>query len=429
MNGVFLRFFMTGAVMTLPMALIMLLRALFPHASRRLFCAVWRLAAIRLIIPFSIFDLAIGGSAPAASSPVTAFSHVDGAIGGAVTAAIDIPAPKTGISILSIIAAVWAYGAALLLILMLIRLVMLKKSLSFATLFRDNVFRSDRISEPIAFGLIKPKIYLPYSVSESGAGYAVLHEKEHLRKRDDISLILFRAIAAVYWFDPFIWAAYAMFRSDIEIACDERATAGMDRNERRDYCTALLNCSAGMSPLTPVAHFGGKRLERRISFIMDRKGNKTLVLVILAALLILTVGCTAAAPITQLSASAGKGDIVSAKPYDYKKLDTSNGLRVLVTKTGNGSWSCYLAPGEGTIMKLEDALAFSSLSAEDAKEMIAALGADPSMVSIHPYRSPLSSYAYKVNDEYYEEISRLFDGKYPVGAEVYLRDFTDLNEN
>ena len=40
-----------------------------------------------------------------------------------------------------------------------------------------------------------------------------------------------------------MWLAYVLLCRDIELACDEKATKDMDKNQRADYCEALLKCS------------------------------------------------------------------------------------------------------------------------------------------------------------------------------------------
>ncbi len=98
------------------------------------------------------------------------------------------------------------------------------------------------------------------------------HEYAHIKRKDYIWKPLGFAILSVYWFNPLCWAAYLLFGRDVELACDEMATASMDTEERADYCQTLLNYNVnrGMRPAVPLA-FGEVGVKKRVKEVLRGK--------------------------------------------------------------------------------------------------------------------------------------------------------------
>ena len=81
----------------------------------------------------------------------------------------------------------------------------------------------------------------------------IRHELAHIRWHDQILKPLYFMVLSFYWYNPFVWAAFFLFSTDIELACDE-AVAGMyDEDQRKQYVQALLSVAGngrGMGLLT-----------------------------------------------------------------------------------------------------------------------------------------------------------------------------------
>lgn len=120
--------------------------------------------------------------------------------------------------------------------------------LILAVLLRDNIYQSEYVTSPFVLGLIRPKIYLPFSLGADTMDHVLAHEQAHIARRDHWWKPLGFALTAVYWFQPLMWVAYLLFCRDIELACDQRVVRTMDPMGRANYSQALLDCSTGRRP-------------------------------------------------------------------------------------------------------------------------------------------------------------------------------------
>ena len=64
----------------------------------------------------------------------------------------------------------WLAGMALLLAYSAVSLLRLRRRLVGAVLLEDNIYLADYIPSPFVMGLLRPKIYLPSTLKEDGAG-------------------------------------------------------------------------------------------------------------------------------------------------------------------------------------------------------------------------------------------------------------------
>jgi beta-lactamase regulating signal transducer with metallopeptidase domain len=120
-----------------------------------------------------------------------------------------------------------------------------KKKISTAVLFRDNIYQSEAVASPFVLGMIRPKIYLPFAMTGSEMLHVIAHEEAHIRRKDHWWKPLGFAILALHWFNPLLWLAYVLLCRDIEMACDEKVVKSLNTEERADYSQALLHCSVG----------------------------------------------------------------------------------------------------------------------------------------------------------------------------------------
>ena len=133
-------------------------------------------------------------------------------------------------------------------------------------------------------GLIHPVIYLSSGLDPESRKVVLCHERVHLQRRDYLWKPLALVICCVHWFNPLVWLAYWLFCRDIETACDQCVVRRLDRNEKKAYSDALLQCSQGrrMVLACPVA-FGEEGVKSRIKAVLQYK--KPAFWVILAAII------------------------------------------------------------------------------------------------------------------------------------------------
>ncbi len=263
---------------------VLLLRLIFKKAPKRITVLLWCIVGLRLVMPFSvesIFSLipssetvskAWDSPRPSLESGITAIDNgVNNYLEGHYFEGVTRPAGHFT-DITTIAAAAWLIGTAALLIYTAVSFFRLKKGLRTAVLLRDNIFQSEKISSPFVFGIIKPKIYLPFGITERNAESVILHEQAHISRRDYLWKPLGFLLLCVHWFNPLMWLAYVLFCRDIEFACDERAIGLLNTDKRADYSEALLNCSAGRHMLFayPPA-FGEVGVKSRVKSVLNYK--------------------------------------------------------------------------------------------------------------------------------------------------------------
>lgn len=190
--------------------------------------------------------------------------------------------------ILNVVAPIWLVGIGLMLIYELFSVLRVRRRVLDAVLLRDNVWQSDRISSSFIFGLFRPRIYVPYDLSEPVLEQVLSHERAHLHRRDHWIKPFAFTLLAVYWYNPLLWVGYILLCRDIEVACDERVVRALDDDSRRQYATALLQCGVERRSIAacPLA-FGEVSIKQRIKSVLNYR--KPLLWVIIASLVICAV--------------------------------------------------------------------------------------------------------------------------------------------
>ena len=107
---------------------------------------------------------------------------------------------------------------------------------------RVKIYMNDYIDSAIVYGILKPKIYMSYSVDYSEIKY--LYEHEYMHIHHIIKLIVSMAVI-VNWFNPLIWMFYKQYMEYIELVCDYDCCKKhrCEENWRCEYAKALLRLS------------------------------------------------------------------------------------------------------------------------------------------------------------------------------------------
>lgn len=135
------------------------------------------------------------------------------------------------------------------------------------------------------------------SVQDRNLSHILAHEYCHAMHRDGFWAFLRCALTAVYWFDPFVWAAAYAARQDSELACDEAAVKLLGEASRFDYGRTLLALleHAGSREKCPGMTFmteGGERSVReRITALSKKSRTRGSVLAAVFAAVVLICGC------------------------------------------------------------------------------------------------------------------------------------------
>lgn len=157
-----------------------------------------------------------------------------------------------------------------------------------------KMYVSDKISTPIVFGLIRPKIILPVNTAEnsneSELRYIITHELVHIKRFDNIIKILWVISLCIYWFNPMIWLGFIISQKDMEMSCDEKVLTLNNEDIRSEYASSLINLAAKQNTLFNggILAFGESNIKSRIKGIMKFKKPKFIIgilsFIILAAI-------------------------------------------------------------------------------------------------------------------------------------------------
>ena len=298
MTDIFLGFLNRSLAAGILILAVVLVRLVFKKAPRWLLCALWALAAVRLVCPVSIESVLslipsaepvqpeiIVSAQPAITSGIPA---VDAIVNPPLAAAFT-PSPAQSANPLQIwtfvAACVWLAGIAALLLYAAVSALRLRLRVRTAVRLEGKVYQSEFVSSPFILGVIRPRIYLPFGLEAGAQAMVLAHERAHLRRGDQLWKPLGYLILTAYWFNPVCWLAYILFCRDIEAACDEKVVRELGEGCKAAYSRALLACSAPKKLITacPLA-FGETGVKSRIKSVLNYK--KPAFWLVLAAVLV-----------------------------------------------------------------------------------------------------------------------------------------------
>jgi len=138
------------------------------------------------------------------------------------------------------------------------------------------VYFTDPLPSACLVGVFRPYIALPLSAAPQDVIHVLTHEICHIRNRDHLWGILRLLCCAIHWFNPLVWIAASMSRTDSELRCDDRVTESMDQEERKSYAGVLVLAAArrnapGLGVLATGMTMTGKRLKTRVATVMQNR--------------------------------------------------------------------------------------------------------------------------------------------------------------
>lgn len=138
---------------------------------------------------------------------------------------------------------------------------------------------SEQVPGPITFGVVRPIVVFPRTVSAMPAHVLeaiACHELLHVRRRDWLHEILEHAVLCVLWFHPAIWLLVARIRLVREQVVDQAAIELTESRER--YVESLLTVArASLFPsMTPASPFLRRHLlKKRVAQILQESTMTT----------------------------------------------------------------------------------------------------------------------------------------------------------
>lgn len=184
-----------------------------------------------------------------------------------------------------IFAVIWVIVSGVLLLYNIVLYFKIINTVRFSIKFKDNIFECDRIIMPFVQGIFRAKIYIPFNLSDDEKSFIIAHEQYHIKRKDNLAIILARLITIIFWFNPMIWLSCTYMKHDMELSCDEAVVKGCNDSERIQYVSALVNFAAKTKSFRIVA-FSSKQpfLKRRVDNIIATKNKSKVFPIILIVL-------------------------------------------------------------------------------------------------------------------------------------------------
>jgi len=386
---------LTSSVLILAIALLR--RLLRGRIDPQIQYALWLLAALRLLVPGSLFTAPVSvlGAAEELQSAITAAfpgepdrplspdgpapalpGPAQGGDGAVVTYSPPVSATHVAVQRISWLDVIWKAGAAAVGAAFLFsnaafyfRLRRRRRRIPAEELpfpCRTPVYAAKPLSSPCLFGLFRPAVYLNEAALEpERLEHILAHELTHLRHGDHLWALLRSVCLFVHWYNPLVWWAAALSRRDCELACDAGAIARLGEAQRLDYGQTLVSMvlpcvsPADLLRASTTMTAGKRTMTERIRLIAKRPRmlKITLAAVALAVcgVVLITFGGTKqadAGPPPEDGVSDGQ---VAADSGDSQPLPAANYIHP------SGMFSLVLPenwPEDVAIVETEDGVSF-----------------------------------------------------------------------
>ena len=319
---------------------IVVVRALAIHRlPKTTFLVLWLIAALRLLLPFSIplpFNIHIGLDIFSGIVQELPSGNISSTLPGENLPSYDVgtSVPNPATEHIATFEILWL--VAVLLLALYFSISYLRSMRKFRMSIPDNtpyiqnwltahqisrplaVRSSDLISSPLTYGILHPVILLPKKLDRNdqvALKYVLTHEYVHIRRFDTITKIFFTAVLCIHWFNPLVWVMYVLANRDMELSCDAWVVRIMGENSRSTYALVLIGAEEARSGISALYnHFSEHIITERIENIMKYKKPALRVIVVSA------VVCAVAA-LCFLTSLGAKADLPNADLF--KQLEDS----------------------------------------------------------------------------------------------------------
>ena len=165
---------------------------------------------------------------------------------------------------------IWLGGMAVMLLYIGIGYRRVAKRVQQAVLLKDNVYLCEFVDSPFVFGVVKPRIYVPYTMTGEMLECVIVHERTHIRRLDHLVRLVAFLLLTIHWFSPFVWMFYLLLCRDMELACDEMVIKQMGMDKKKLYSEALLECSTSSKKNAAyLLAFGETSVKQRVKNILN----------------------------------------------------------------------------------------------------------------------------------------------------------------
>lgn len=287
MEALFLKVVNVSITASWVIAVVLLLRLLLRSVPKKYTCLLWLVVLFRLLCPVSLeaeFSLVpqhtviqpeIVYTTPQINTQSDVMNDIADARVNPIMAEYSAPTPQNSANPLQIYLFIaswlWVLGIVVLCGYTLFSLIRLRRQLREAVLDDEGIYLCDAITSPFVFGVMRPRIYLPYGLSDAERCYVLLHEQSHIARWDFLLKPLFWLAVMVHWLNPLVWVAWHYFSRDLELACDERAIAQLDGSQKQGYSHTLVQLAVQQSKFNCPVAFGNNSTKQRIAHVLRYK--------------------------------------------------------------------------------------------------------------------------------------------------------------
>lgn len=299
---------------------VLIIRLLLKRFPKKYSYFLWSVVLFRLVCPvsfssiFSIFQLRLFDMTTAQREGQRALNYIPMELGNMESANITtgipimnsminetLPEPNLQSSVspmekwILIGTILWCIGIAVLLAYSVITYIRLNRRVATAIRLKDNIFESDKIRSPFIFGIFRPRIFIPFGLSEREQDYILRHEEYHLKRKDHLIKLISFGVLVVYWFNPLVWIAFAMMSKDMEMSCDEKVLSETSEDLKREYSNSLLSFAANRRiPVASPLAFGESSIKERIKNVLRfKKPGKGVTVTAIAICALAAAACAA----------------------------------------------------------------------------------------------------------------------------------------
>ena len=349
------------------------------HISSQLQYTLWMLAAIRLLLPFPLFENPVSVMnilpdtqtfVPADMQQAGGSPPAEGALTGNHTPVVQNSRSAAGPAA-NTTPIVWTARYIWLCGMLLTGVFFAVSNARLGRKLKQNrrqiqvpgsplpVYLTDHLPSPCLYGIPKPAVYLtPDSLAdEKRTAFVLAHELTHYRHRDYLWALIRIFCLCIHWFNPLVWLAAVLSRRDSELACDEGTLGKLGSENRMEYGRMIIEMST--APAKPSQLFccattmtgGKKEMTERIRCIARQP--KTL-LISLAAVVIVTVTAVA----ITFGSAANRGE---SKPEEAQVLNPQELWNARTAYVGDNAAEMP----QYRIAKLENGKVLSEVPLED----------------------------------------------------------------
>ena len=313
---------------------VVLLRFLLKKAPKSLFCLLWLLAGLRLVMLFEIpsplslqprledTNISIQAHQPVQVPDITIQNPEGQPLETPATPVLPPEVPegnwenlqtdsypywvedgviKGPVDVTDIAAWVWLFGTAAMLTASAVSYWKLKRRVREGYLIENGCFECPGLDTAFVLGFLPPRIYLPMGLSDQEKKFVFDHENTHIARNDHWFKVLGYVILCIHWFNPLVWLGYGLLCRDMELACDEHVVKYMTLPERKAYSAALLSCGGKTARISacPVA-FGESNPKKRILNVLNYKRPSFWIVLLTVIAVIFVAVCLLTSPENQV---------------------------------------------------------------------------------------------------------------------------------